>query len=62
MPTELERSDMQGLLVSAYAHLPCATYRLLRITDPAAARPWLLSATDAVKWLLEQTGLAEPGA
>ena len=39
---------MQGLLVSAYAHLPCATYRLLRITDPAAAWPWLLSATDAV--------------
>jgi Dyp-type peroxidase family len=39
--SELERSDMQGILMSAYAHLPCAAYMLLRVTEPRAARAWL---------------------
>jgi Dyp-type peroxidase family len=38
---ELERSDMQGIVMSAYAHLPCAAYMLLRVTEPRAARGWL---------------------
>lgn len=38
---ELEFQDIQGLVISAYAHLHCATYVLLRVTDGAAARRWL---------------------
>ncbi|HEX8144165.1 MAG TPA: Dyp-type peroxidase [Pyrinomonadaceae bacterium] len=38
---ELERQDIQGLVISGYAHLPCASYQLLRIEDAAAAQRWL---------------------
>ena len=38
---ELESQDIQGLVISGYGHLPCATYVLLRVTDGAAARRWL---------------------
>lgn len=38
---ELERHDIQGFLLSAYSHLPCATYLLLRVTDAASGRRWL---------------------
>jgi Dyp-type peroxidase family len=38
---ELERQDIQGLVISGYAHLPCASYQLLRVNDAAAARLWL---------------------
>ncbi len=48
MPTDLQRADMQGLLVSAFAHLQCAAYRLLRIDEPVSARRWLGDATEAV--------------
>jgi Dyp-type peroxidase family len=48
MTTELQRADMQGLLVSAFAHLPCAAYRLLRITEAGPARQWLAGAAAAV--------------
>ena len=41
MTIELERGDIQGFVLSAYAHLPCANYLLLRITDPESARQWL---------------------
>lgn len=41
MTADLEVADMQGLLVSSYAHLPCATYLLLRIVESADARDWL---------------------
>jgi Dyp-type peroxidase family len=34
--------------VSAYAHLECAAYRLLRIENPVAARAWLGSALPQV--------------
>jgi Dyp-type peroxidase family len=37
----LASPDIQGLVVSAYRHLPRAAYILLRITDPAAARAYL---------------------
>jgi Dyp-type peroxidase family len=39
----LERSDIQGLLASAYGHLSCAAYLLLRINDgqAVAAAAWL---------------------
>ncbi len=41
MKTPLERHDIQGFVISSYAHLPCANYLLLRITDPQLARNWI---------------------
>jgi Dyp-type peroxidase family len=38
---QLERADIQGLLFSAYAHLPCAAYLMLRVEAASAARAWL---------------------
>ena len=38
---ELEQNDVQGLVVTSYGNLPCATYLLLRVNDPASARKWL---------------------
>lgn len=38
---ELERKDIQGIVVSAYKHLPCAAYLLLRIENAPRARAWL---------------------
>jgi Dyp-type peroxidase family len=39
--SDLDRQDIQGLVLSGYSHLPNARYMLLRITDPARARGWL---------------------
>jgi Dyp-type peroxidase family len=38
MPPTLPLHEIQGLLRSAYGHLECAAYTLLRVTDPPAAR------------------------
>jgi Dyp-type peroxidase family len=38
---ELERKDIQGIVMSGYGHLPCATYLLLHVADATAARSWL---------------------
>jgi Dyp-type peroxidase family len=38
---ELERKDIQGMLVSSYKYLPCSAYLLLRVTDAGAARSWI---------------------
>src|SRR5438309_9065287 len=38
---ELERKDIQGIVVSAYKHQPCAAYVLLRVSNPSAARQWI---------------------
>src|SRR5215472_4308536 len=38
---ELERKDIQGLVVCSYKHLPCAAYVLLRISSAPPARTWL---------------------
>jgi Dyp-type peroxidase family len=38
---ELERKDIQGLIVSSYKHLPCAAFLLLQIRNAAAVRGWL---------------------
>src|SRR5215210_6888873 len=45
---KLELQDIQGLVISGYAHLPCASYQLLRITDAPSARRWLGRLTDEV--------------
>ena len=39
--TELKRHEIQGVVLSSYGHLPCATYLLLRVTNPQAGRRWL---------------------
>jgi Dyp-type peroxidase family len=33
--------DMQGFIMSGYAHLPCVSYHLLHVNDAPAARRWL---------------------
>jgi Dyp-type peroxidase family len=38
---ELERNDIQGLVVSSYKHLTCAAYILLRISNAGSTRTWL---------------------
>jgi Dyp-type peroxidase family len=46
--TELERNDIQGIVVSSYKHLPCAAYVLLRVTDAPKARSWLAQRVTGV--------------
>lgn len=36
-----DMKDIQGFVISGYAHLPCVNYLLLRVDDAAAARRWL---------------------
>jgi Dyp-type peroxidase family len=45
---ELEYRNIQGLIISAYGHLPCATYLLLRVVDGAAARGWLARTVEEI--------------
>jgi Dyp-type peroxidase family len=33
--------DIQGFVMSGYAHLPCVSYVMLRVVDATAARGWL---------------------
>lgn len=40
--------DIQAILISGFGHLPCASYMLLRVTEPAAARRWLAGITDKI--------------
>jgi Dyp-type peroxidase family len=48
MPSDLDRAAVQGLVVSSFAHLECAAYRLLRVEEPVRARRWLASVAEAV--------------
>jgi len=48
MPDPLELEDLQGLVVSSYAHLPCAAYRVLRVTERSLALAWLAARTSKV--------------
>lgn len=45
-PEELK--DIQGIVISGYGHLHCASYLMLRVTEAAAARRWLTSITDQI--------------
>jgi Dyp-type peroxidase family len=46
MPPRLqELNDTQGLIISAYGHLSCASYLLLHTSDAVAARTWLNQVT-----------------
>jgi len=40
--------DIQGIVMSGYGDLHCASYVLLRVTEPAAARRWLGSILDQI--------------
>ena len=40
--------DIQGIVISGYGHLPCASYMLLRVTEAAAARRWLGTVMDQI--------------
>ena len=44
----LDYHDMQGLIVSGYAKLPCSAYLLLEITEAASARRWLASMAEEI--------------
>ena len=45
---KLHRGDIQGIIFSAYSHLACASYLLLRIEDAAATRRWLSGIADKI--------------
>lgn len=36
-----DMKDIQGFVISGYAHLPCVSYLLLRVSDAPAARRWM---------------------
>ena len=40
--------DIQGIVISGYGHLPCASYMLLRVAEAAAARRWLRNVVDRI--------------
>jgi Dyp-type peroxidase family len=48
MAEELEHDDIQGIVVSAYSKLECASYVILRIDDAAKAKQWLSAAVNEV--------------
>jgi Dyp-type peroxidase family len=41
--------DIQGIVMSGYGDLHCASYMFLRVTEPAAARRWLGSIADKIE-------------
>jgi hypothetical protein len=46
MSSEINYSDVQGLVRFGYGWMKEAIYLLMRVKDVAAARSWLLSCTD----------------
>jgi Dyp-type peroxidase family len=46
--SKLERDEIQGMLLSAYGHLPWSVNVLLRIDDAERARAWLASLVPAI--------------
>lgn len=48
VPTAIDLAAVQGLLVSAFAHLHCAAFRLFRIDHAARASRWLSHVAAAV--------------
>jgi Dyp-type peroxidase family len=47
---ELAKGEIQGLVFSGYARWPASRFRLLRITDAAAARAWLAREQEALTY------------
>ncbi len=46
---QLEFSDIQGILISAYSDLHCASYLMCEVTDGMAARAWLQRIAPRIK-------------
>lgn len=46
--TDVEREDIQGLVARGYPDLKSATYLLLQVRDPSAARTWLSTLLPSV--------------
>jgi deferrochelatase/peroxidase EfeB len=46
--TDVERTDIQGFVLSGYGHLPAAAYLFPQINDPDGARRWLASILPSV--------------
>jgi Dyp-type peroxidase family len=46
--TDLDRADIQGIVLSAYGHLTCAAYLMLRIREAQSARSWLASVAGEI--------------
>ncbi len=46
--SQLDSTDIQGIVVGAYANLRAARYVLLQIEDAPAARLWLRKLADEV--------------
>jgi Dyp-type peroxidase family len=43
-----DMQDIQGFVISGYAHLPCVSYHLLHVNDAPAARHWLAQLVNEV--------------
>ena len=43
-----DMKDIQGFVMSGYAHLPCVSYVMLRVVDATAARGWLRNLVSEV--------------
>lgn len=46
--TPEEMKDIQGFVISGYAHLPCVSYLLLSVNDAPAARRWVAQLLNEV--------------
>lgn len=55
-----DREDVQGLVLTAYGHMPQAAFVLLRVTDARGAREWLArrasEVRSAARWRVETEG------
>ena len=53
--SQLDRDDIQGIIVGAYGDLPAARYVLLEIREPSAARSWLRKLSDEVYKMIDHS-------
>lgn len=56
MAPQLEYNDIQGIVLSAYSKLKCASYLVLQINDPARAKAWLGTIAGEVTNAQKPTG------
>ena len=60
MATQLELKDIQGIILSGYAHLNEATYLFLKVEDAAQGRTWLSrimgEISNAASWDVDASG------
>jgi Dyp-type peroxidase family len=56
MATKLEFEDIQGIVISAYSKLTCASYVPLRVDDAPKAKQWLAAMASEVTKAVKPTG------